>query len=109
MDNASEPTGRFCEGLYAVRDTLVGIFLPPFLADNNAAAVRMFGDVVRKGGTPLSEHPGDFVLRRIGWFNRQSGEVLLDRTGQVTLCEASSFVDRPSHGADPLPEDGVKA
>lgn len=65
------------QGLYAVRDLVSDSFfggIHLFRAD--AAAVRMFGDVVAMDGSAVGAHPDDYVLVRLG--------VLDDATGAIT-------------------------
>ncbi len=75
--------------LYAVHDTLAGLYLPPTVADTDAVITRDFGDAVRKGGTPISEHPEDYTLECIGEYDRETG-VIVGSSPRV-ICHACDF------------------
>lgn len=75
--------------LYAIHDTLAGVYLPPYCADTDAVVIRDFGDAVRKGNTPISEHPEDYTLECIGVYDRETG-VISPESPRV-VCHASDF------------------
>lgn len=62
-------------GVYTVKDSKAESCLPPFTMRSDGEAVRAFGDTVCKGGTPLSEHPEDYFLYRIGSYNLNTGVI----------------------------------
>lgn len=76
--------------MYAVRDTLAGIYMPPVLGDSDAAMIRSFGDAVTKGDTPISAHPEDYTLEKIGSFDKESGMVV--SCPIHVLCHGSDFM-----------------
>lgn len=75
--------------LYAVHDTLAGLYLPPLVADTDAVVIRDFGDAVRKGNTPISEHPEDYTLEFIGEYDRETGSIV--GVSPRVVCHASDF------------------
>lgn len=65
-------------GLYTVKDSKADNCVAPFAFRTDGEAIRAFGDSVVKGGTPLSEHPEDYFLYRIGHFNQVTGEIVAE-------------------------------
>lgn len=61
--------------LYAVKDNKVGFLNAPFIAPNNAAAMRMFGDTVQDTNTLLNKHPEDYELYSLGEMDENTGEL----------------------------------
>lgn len=43
--------------------------------DNDLAAVRAFRDMVHNKDTVIGQHPSDFVLYKVGFFNFFTGEI----------------------------------
>lgn len=62
-------------GIYSIKDTKADAFLPPFFMRTNGEALRAFDDCVQKSGTPLSDHPEDFHLFKIGYFDQDTGSI----------------------------------
>lgn len=60
--------------VFGVRDTKAQAFLQPFFSNSVGAAVRAFGDAVNDGQSPLSKHPGDYMLYELADFNDGVGE-----------------------------------
>lgn len=56
--------------LYCVRDVVGDVFMPPFPAKNDSAAVRSFMKALEK-----QDHPEDFELIAVGNFDADSGEL----------------------------------
>lgn len=75
--------------LYAVHDTLAGLYLPPCCGDTDAVMIREFGDVIRKGDTPICQHPEDYCLECIGEYDREKG-VIVPISPRV-VCHAVDF------------------
>lgn len=77
--------------LYALRDNKVGTFNPPVKIQNDAAAIRMFGDMVQRDTDSIvGQHPEDFSLWFVGTFDDESGE--LSQTDLVrSLANGSDF------------------
>lgn len=58
----------------AIRDNKMESYNMPVLVDNEAVAVRQFGDVITRGGdSVMSHHPADFSLYVLGTFDLKSG------------------------------------
>ena len=63
------------KSVYAIRDNKLGTFQIPVLIENDAVAVRQFGDLIIHGGdNVMSLHPADFSLYRLGEFDCKSGK-----------------------------------
>lgn len=76
--------------VYCVKDTLVGLCMPPVTGDSDPAMIRSFGDSVLKGDTPISAHPEDYCLLKVGQFDSEFG-LLIPYDAPVVLCHASDF------------------
>lgn len=62
--------------LYAIKDNKVGFMNAPFIAPNNAAAIRMFGDTATNSETMIYKHPEDYELYHMGEMDENTGELL---------------------------------
>lgn len=62
--------------MLAIYDTATEAYMRPFMALSEGQAVRMFEDESLNPETPISQHPEDYALFRIGTFNDSSGELL---------------------------------
>lgn len=62
--------------LYAIKDNKVGFLNAPFIAPNNAAAIRMFGDTTMNIDTLLNKHPEDYELYYLGEMDENTGELI---------------------------------
>lgn len=79
--------------LYAIRDAKVGLCNAPCMFDNDATAMRAFGDMVLNDKQSLiALHPEDFVLLYLGEFNRENGMITQDSAGYRVLCSASDYI-----------------
>lgn len=78
-------------GIYSIKDTKADVFLPPFFMRTNGEALRAFDDCVQKSGTPLSDHPEDFHLFKLGDFDQDSG-TLIPSVCPESLASAMDFV-----------------
>lgn len=79
--------------MYAVRDNKVGTFAAPCLFENDATAIRAFGDlVVRDKDSLMHLHPEDFSLWSIGEINLETGELTQNTESLRALVNASDFV-----------------
>lgn len=72
-----------------IHDSKAEAYMSPFVMRSDAEAIRAFGDAVSKGGSPISDHPEDFFLYRIGSFDQLSGEIM--SCDRVTLARALDF------------------
>jgi len=78
--------------LYAIRDLKANIFNTPVAMDNDATAIRSFGDLVSGDKTSLvALHPSDFALCFIGEFDIEKGILLPADTGYVQLACGNDF------------------
>lgn len=62
-------------GLFSIRDMTSEMFGVPFCAPNRAVAQRYLEDLVADKSSMYGQHPDDFELRHIGYFENESGEV----------------------------------
>lgn len=62
------------QNLYSIKDHKIG-FTTIFIAPNNAAAIRMFGDTVRDKSSMLGQHPEDYALYGLGTMDDNTGEL----------------------------------
>lgn len=59
--------------VFAVRDLVVGAFLPPFFCRSHGEALRSFGDACNTADHQFAKHSSDFVLFHLGEFDDNSG------------------------------------
>ncbi len=79
--------------IYAIRDNKIGSFAPPCLFDNDATAIRAFGDLVSRDKDSLMYlHPEDFSLWSLGEFETENGSIVQTTEFFRTLANASDFV-----------------
>lgn len=61
--------------VYSLRDNKLGSFGTPVIIDNDAVAVRQFGDIVANGGdNVITKHPSDFTLYKLGEYDLSTGK-----------------------------------
>lgn len=76
--------------LYSIRDKKASVYNTPVVFDNDAVAIRAFGDLVTRDKESLiSVHPSDFSLCYLGEFDRETG--LLSAADVVVLADGDSF------------------
>lgn len=61
--------------LVSVVDTVAEKFGALVQIDNEKAAIRAFRDMVRDKRSVIGQHPADFQLVRIGYFNPSTGDI----------------------------------
>ena len=61
--------------IFAIRDVKAEAFHTPFYAQTKGAAIRTISDYANEKGTPLNQHPEDYMLFHIGAFSEMSGEI----------------------------------
>lgn len=76
--------------LYAIRDDKASLYNPPVIMQNDAIAVRTFGDLVARDDSVIGSHPEDYTLRVIGEFDNETGELHQDVYGNI-LATGSDF------------------
>jgi len=59
--------------VFAVHDTKVNAFMPPFTMRSRGEAVRSFMDAVSDGQSSFCKHPEDFALWSLGEWDDGSG------------------------------------
>lgn len=64
------------QGVYSVYDQVSCLFGFPVLFPRDAVATRNFVDLVSSSGTVLNSHPADFSLKKIGYFDEHTGEII---------------------------------
>lgn len=74
--------------LYTIQDTVAEFFLPPFVAENDNQAKRMF---IGSLGDNFP-HRHDFVLFHVGDFNDDDGTLQLPSSIRVVLAGSSVAV-----------------
>lgn len=55
--------------VFVVYDTKAAAYLPPFQMRSTAEAVRLFGDTITQGSSPIQKHPEDYSLFEIAKFD----------------------------------------
>lgn len=77
--------------LYSVRDKKASVYNIPVTFDNDAVAIRAFGDLVtRDKNSLIALHPADFQLVSLGQFDRETGEFF--PIPATVLCDGDNFV-----------------
>lgn len=61
--------------LYSVKDLKVG-YITEFKAQNDLIALRNFADDVKNEKSPLSKHPEDYEVWKIGAMCIETGEII---------------------------------
>lgn len=74
--------------MVSVFDSALGAFMRPFATPSIGAAVRSFGDEIKRPDSEMGRHPTDYQLFTVGEFD--------DVTGQFTSCAAAQI----ARGAD---------
>ena len=66
--------------IYAVHDTIAQAFLSPFFMQNEGLATRDFIDAANRPESRIYNHPQDFTLYHIGYWDDNSAEFELNHT-----------------------------
>lgn len=59
--------------LYTIYDSTANKYFPPFADENNASAIRQFGDLLQDPQSRLNKHAGDYHLYRVGRYREDTG------------------------------------
>lgn len=59
--------------VYAIYDSKMEVFSPPYVMANRATALRVFGDMCQDPQFPYSRHPKDYFVFEIGTYDDHSG------------------------------------
>lgn len=89
--------------IFTVYDMKAEFFGQPFFEQEEASAIRSFGDAVNDGSNPANQwfkHPEDFQLYLIGSFDNERGE--LKTCLPKALVMASALARRKSPDDLPL-------
>lgn len=62
--------------MYSVYDRKTLVYLPPYFALTDGAAIRTLSDAVADRNNMLAKHPNDYVLYFVGEFDDTNGQVL---------------------------------
>ncbi|QXP08593.1 MAG: nonstructural protein [Arizlama microvirus] len=76
--------------IVSVRDRAADVFSVPNFVLNIGAAIRSFGDEIRKPGTDqvpnmFNKHPEDFDLYSLGEYDDETGEFSPTRPQQIAV------------------------
>lgn len=81
--------------IYAIRDKKMELYNSPVLFDNDAVAIRAFGDLVtRDADSMIHAHPSDFSLVRLGSINLETGVIEQDVNSFVVVADGESFASK---------------
>lgn len=61
--------------IYAIWDAKTSTYGQPMFLISDGEALRVVQDAVTKPGTVLSDHPNDFRLDMLGYFNLLTGDI----------------------------------
>lgn len=61
--------------LYAVKDNAAGSYFAPFMAVNDAVAIRSFNTACRNPGTPIADNPTDYDLYIVAKYDQVNGVI----------------------------------
>ena len=64
------------KNLYSILDTKSHLYSPPFVAQNDAIAIRMVMDILRNPDNNLSRYPEDHQLMVVGFWDEVNGEIM---------------------------------
>ena len=59
--------------IFAIKDKKANTFDQPFPAVNNSVACRMFADLVNRQDNLIGQHPEDFDLYQLAYFDQETG------------------------------------
>ncbi len=74
--------------LYAIRDKKAQSFDTPFPAANDGVAARMFSDLVNRSDNLVGQHPEDFELARVAFFDPATGYFVAEPDQAADYCAA---------------------
>lgn len=84
---------------YTIYDRKAQLYLSPFFAVSDGAAIRSFSDLANDLSTTIGRHPMDYVLFRNGTFDDVNGMLSADNPQHVAdaniLVTASKDLFKP--------------
>lgn len=83
--------------VFAVRDTKVEAYLPPFTMRSKGEAIRGFADAVIDKSGAIGKYPSDFVLFYLGEFDDQTASFAFE-LAPVSLGVGTDFFKSDSVG-----------
>lgn len=77
----------------AVHDRQLAAFMRPFVAQTTGQAIRSFRDEVNRQGSEMNQHPEDYTLHKLGYWDEETGSIepLKDKE-QIAI--ASNLIER---------------
>ena len=87
------------ENVYAIFDTVAGVFNMPFVLPDDGTCKRSFADSVRSGAGNLSRYPKEFILFRIGSYDAVSAH--LTSHTPILIAKAEDFIIRRPQSDQP--------
>jgi len=64
------------KNLYSILDSKSQLYSPPFVAQNDAIAIRMVMDILRNPDNNLSRYPEDHQLMVVGFWDEINGDIM---------------------------------
>lgn len=78
--------------LYSIYDKKTLSYGPPVMLENDATAERAFIGLVSDVSSMLGKYPEDFVMRRLGDFNRDTG--FIDAIAAVDVADGLTYAHK---------------
>lgn len=97
--------------VFSVYDEKAEAHLPPFILPKIAQAKRVFSDCVNSESHQFGQNPSDYTLFRLGQFNDEDAQFLLERSKQPlgngvefrkpdVLPEPQSAAEKPKNASE---------
>lgn len=84
-----EPIKTIPIPLLSIKDEKIG-FEQPWVARNIASAIRGFEGGCKNEESPMTKHPKDYSLWKIGEFNEETAEITENKP--IKIAEATDYV-----------------
>lgn len=78
---------------FAVRDSKLGVFRPPFWTPHTGQALRSLQEAVNDHNTEVAKYPDDFQLFEVGEFDDETG-LLYPHESPRQIATAAEYVKR---------------
>lgn len=91
--------------MYVVFDSCAARYDRPFIAHSDGEATRSFGDVCMDANHPFGQHPEHYSLHKIGTYNDENAEIVLQE--KVCVCTGLEMVAL-ARKVDPLQMDALE-
>jgi len=76
--------------VFAIYDMKMGAYLRPFYMNNEAVAMRAFGEYCTAEDSQIKMHPHDYCLYSLGYFDSERGDFF--DMEKKSLCGAVDFM-----------------